>query len=440
MSLISLRRFAAMHVWFAFGLFGCGDNRVAGTSSGVDNPQLTLAFHDSTGLALRVTGDLNLYSQDQNPAVDPEPLWTLKLKASDSTNLTSNDIERISTSDSVLHFNLQLKTENQTGILNFGLTYNSKTKVFSQLRGGALSRLEMKPKPLVHYQAHVSGPTSKDQLSRMYIPGTPFQATLVDSVFFFEDLPPGVFPLRLLEGDGQIFPVAESLNTNGARIFTPGQISVGKVDTSRISNLDSLLGIQAGPPREAFIEIPSLLLAKVVNVDPANPRLSILWRQIPLPGDSLGNRVVFSDPTNLSTEIRFAVEGVYYIEVSATLGLFTKKSKTVISVRHIPPPQRPRVVLPRPNDSIPLGAPYQVMWEMPDTGNVWVRLSLDAGKNWITLADSFKNPDGIPVFDWTPAASLSPSNTCLLQVRLLADTLKTAQSTGFFSLIPKRPP
>ena len=212
------------------------------------------------------------------------------------------------------------------------------------------------------------------------------------------------------------------------------------MDSTYQAGLDSLLGIGAGPPREAFIEVPSILSAKLVNVDPANPRLSILWRQIPLPRDSLGNRVIFSNPTSLRTEIKFAVEGVYYIEVSATLGIFTKKATTVISVRRMPPPLRPRVVLPRPNDSIVLGEPYNVYWEMPDTGGVWVRLSLDAGKNWITLADKFINPDGIPVFDWTPSLGLSPSNTCILQVRLASDTLKTAQSEGLFSLVPKRNP
>ena len=271
MSLNPVRQMAYLVILIAFTLFGCGDSRVAGTSSGVDNPQLTLAFRDSSGLALRVSGDINLYSQDQNPAVDPEPLLTLKLKSSALTNLTGNDIERILSTalDSMLHFNLQLKTENQTGIINFGLTYNSKAKVFSQIGVGLLARLEMRPKTLERFQAKVSRVNSNNQISRIYIPGTPFQATLVDSVFFFEGLPPGSFPLRLLDGDGQIFAVAESLNTDGPKQFTPGTLPIGKVDSTYQAGLDSLLGIGAGPPREAFIEVPSILSAKLVNVDPA---------------------------------------------------------------------------------------------------------------------------------------------------------------------------
>src|SRR5258706_11152897 len=51
----------------------------AGTSSGVDNPELTVDFVNPAGIALRVNGDLEVYAQDQNPALNPGPLITLKV-------------------------------------------------------------------------------------------------------------------------------------------------------------------------------------------------------------------------------------------------------------------------------------------------------------------------------------------------------------------------
>src|SRR3954471_1438916 len=84
--------------WLALGTLvffaaSCSDNQVAGTSSGVDNPSLTVSFA-SSGTAARVTGDLNVYTADQNPAIDPEPLATIKIKNSAFTVLTGDDFRR----------------------------------------------------------------------------------------------------------------------------------------------------------------------------------------------------------------------------------------------------------------------------------------------------------------------------------------------------------
>ena len=441
----------------AIALAGCGDNRLAGTSSGVDNPQLTVAFRDGDGTALRVTGDLNIYAQDQNPAVDPQPLWTIKLKSTSLTNLSAEDIARINASgaakvavakvsavsnivvadsaaDSSLSFNLQLKTEEGTGLLTFGLTYNPETKKFTNVDGSKLSRLDMQPKPLVRFVAQVSKVAVDGLVNRIYIPGTPFQATLVDSGFVFEDLPEGKFPLRLLDGEGRIFTVAESLDTKTEKIFTPSIESVTKLDSLHIARLDSGFAIMAGPNRDAFLGVSSLLEAKVLNADPKSPRLSILWREIFLKSDSAVRHALITNPTSPRTEVRFPVEGVYQFEVTGTLGLITKRDTLVVSVHQAPPPPHPRIVQPMPAEVMIPGQPYKIMWEMPIKTPVNLRFSPNSGEKWLVLAEKFVNPDGVPVFSWIPPPELAGSKLCLIEIRSSEDTTMVAIMDGPFSI------
>jgi hypothetical protein len=55
----------------SMALQSCGlrGDDVTGTSSGVDNPKIAVAFTDSLGTSARISGTLSLYSQDQNPAL-----------------------------------------------------------------------------------------------------------------------------------------------------------------------------------------------------------------------------------------------------------------------------------------------------------------------------------------------------------------------------------
>lgn len=412
-----------------------------GTSSGVDNPgvaEMTVTFRSSDGAAARVSGDLDVYGKDQNPAVHPEPLATVKVQGSSFTTLTGEDFERIysagkiaaatkrsaaaapgatpSAVDSPVAFNVVFRSDAKTGTLSFGLVYHPKRKAF--LRDGrALARLDLSPKALQRYRARLARETLHGDLGRVYIPGTPYQATLDDTGFVFEDLPEGVFPVRLLNAEGRIYPVRESLDTKVARVFTAGLVPVGTLDTVDTLTPPVRFEVFAGGIQEAAVGILTVLEAKILGLDSTDRRISALWRPIkPNPADTA---VRIANPTSLLTQVKFSAPGAYAIELAVTVGSVTLKDTAQIRVREAPLPTRPRVLQPRVKDSLMLGVPTQISWEMPVAGFATVELSLSGGLDWQVIAKEVASNQGITAHRWTPDPALPASHTCLIRVHLL---------------------
>lgn len=437
-----------------------------GTSSGVDNPglaEMTVTFRSADGSAARVSGDLDVYGKDQNPAVFPEPLATVKVQGSAFTTLTGEDFDRIYTAgkiaaatkraagpaaaeaptapavDSPVAFNVVFRSDAKTGTLSFGLVYDPKRKAF--LRGGqALSRLDLSPKALQRYRARLAREDVHGELGRVYIPGTPFQATLDDTGFVFEDLPEGVFPMRLLNAEGRIFPVRESLDTRQSRTFTASLVPVGTLDTVDTLKPPARFEVFAGGIREAAVGILTVLEAKILGLDSTDRRISVLWRPIkPNPADTA---VRIANPTNLLTQVKFSAPGAYAIELVVTVGTVTMKDTAQFRVREAPLPTKPRVLQPRVKDSLLLGAPTQISWEMPVAGFATVELSLKGGVDWQIVAKEVVSNQGITAHRWTPDPALPTSASCLIRVRLqprdtsLARDSLVATMEGPFLLAP----
>ncbi|MEO7423794.1 MAG: hypothetical protein ABI036_01330 [Fibrobacteria bacterium] len=469
----------------ALALSACGDTQVAGTSSGVDNPSLTVSFSDLSGTAMRVTGDLDVYSTNQNPAVDPEPLVTLKLKNSAFTNLTGDDFARlrqsvakrgakalpkhaagggsaVSGADSIaIDFNLVFKSQDRTGNLVIGLKYDSSARKFSGQGNSALTRLDLQPKALVRYAAKIAVDSLGDEhAGRVFVPGSPFLATLVEGSFIIEDMPEGLFPMRLIAPDGKVYAFGDSLDTkDSTRLYHALGTPVGVIDTT--GGKDSLpdFTVAAGADQQAVLELTSFLEARVAGVAHTDPRLTCLWRQIqetgeaesgaPLPPPSEdtggspppnthdGRKAEIKSPTALRSEVRFPAEGVYSFEIACTYGLRVRLDTIVFSVRKLPPPAKPRIIQPRPGDSLVAEHAYNVQWEMPDAGKglVKVQVSLNNGETWTELAEHYPGKDGLPIFPWTPARTLGISAHCLIQVTSDADSTLHARMDGAFYLI-----
>lgn len=470
---------AAAGFLIALLIAACGLNQdvlANGGSSGVDNPELTLGFRDASGMAMRVTGDVNVYSLDQNPAVNAQPLVTLQVRNNSFTNLKASDLTRAqatakrgatplaktsAAAGTIVNapstsFNIILKTQDLTGSFVLGLKYDSASRQYSFIGGDSLKRVNVQPKPLVNYKAKIARDSVHGDAGRIFIPGTPFLATVVDSTFIIENMPEGVFPIRLLAADGKVYPIKDSLNTgNAAAVYHPEKIPVSTVDTS--GGKDSLpeFSVIAGPDHEAFIELPGVLEAKVLGVGPTDPRLSFLWQQIlgagdsgradtllHIPPDSLPplkpgevRKAIILTPTQLRTELKFQYEGVYKFEIAATLGLRVRTDTVLLSVRRLPPPVKPRIILPAPGDSLVEGRAYSIQWEMPDKGPVTVQVSVNNGETWISLASHYSGKDGLPIFPWIPEKSLGISTRCLIQVGSEADTTLHARMDGFFNLL-----
>ncbi|MBW8889138.1 MAG: hypothetical protein JF616_15395 [Fibrobacteres bacterium] len=446
----------------ALGLFAasCSDNQVAGTSSGVDNPSLTVSFA-SSGTAARVTGDLNVYTADQNPAIDPEPLATIKIKNSAFTVLTGDDFRRaqqtaakraaagetVGAEDRTL-FNLVLTTQDKNGGIALNLVYDSAARAFTR-RDSSVKSVALETKPLIRYQARIAKEPVHGEDCRIYVPGTPYLATLVDSEFAFVDLPQGVLPLRLIGSDGKIYPVPDSLNTaDSNRVYHPSITPSGSIDT--VPSGDSLPDFQiAAPPAfETFVEGHTYLEAKVIGISATDPRLSVLWKWLPDSthrADSLAPDLHSADPqppplaeilspTSLRTEVRFHGDGVFRFLVSAKLGSRTRSDSVVVSVRHLPPPE-PAVIHPAPAESLHLAKTYNVQWQMQGKGPYTLAVSTTGGERWIVLESHYTSPDSLPIYAWTPSIDLGVSDRCLLRVTDAVDTTLVATTKDFFHLV-----
>jgi hypothetical protein len=447
----------------------CADNRVAdgGSSSGVDNPSLTVGFVNDSGAALLLSGDLEVYAADQNPALDPKPLLTLKIQNSGYTKLTGSDFTRLQISSksgsvpplsklsasssagatsatkrtgadsAATLFNLVLKTQDRTGSLVIGFKYDSVAKVFSLIDNGkSLSRFDLRPKPLVRYSAHIMREPVHGQTGRVFVPGTPFLATVVDSVFVLEDLPEGKFPLRLLSGNGNIYPMPIPLDSKDSTlIFRPGTTPLDSIDTTSQDSIPKF-GVVAGSPVAAFVESAGYLDAKLDGVSPTDPRISFLWRLIKYTDDS-GRvntalpKVNILSPTSLHSEVRFEVPGVYEFELTATIGVHAQSDTLVMPVGRLTSTATPRITKPVMGETIAVYKPYNVQWEMPAKA-VTIKVSCDIGLIWNTLVQGYPGKDGLPEYAWTPAPDFAANTKCQMQILNDADTTMQAKTGPFY--------
>ncbi len=404
----------------------CVDHSVAGTSSGWDNPSVMVAFVRSSGGQQKVSGELKIFASEQNPAVDPNPIARIRLTDDSAVQLTRKDFER-GINDTSLSFNLEFQGDSGTGALALGLAYHAGTVSSG---GVAVSKLDMRPGPLVRYIGEVALQPVHGVLGRVFVPGTDFQATLVDSHFVFMALPSESMPLRLMNSDGKIFAVAESLDTRADKVYTVDSIVLTQLPILPVPQA-SAIRLDAGPPREAFVGTSTLLETGVTNAKADDARLSILWRCI---GAHDTNTIRIEDPTRLKTSVTFKQEGAYLMEVNATLLRQTARDTLVFSVRNATAASRLRVVQPKADDTLAVGERYGIAWEMPVPGPVTLLYSSDGGAVWDTLAQHSQGASGLPVFLWTPHAKTSSPRSGLIEVRSESDTA-TARSTGGFSVL-----
>lgn len=422
-----------------------------GTSSGVDNPglaELTISFRDAAGSPMRVTGDLDVFYRDQNPAVAPEPAATVRIRNSSLTSLTGEDFRRLGaatkraataagtgSADSVVAFNLVFRGEVRTGTLAFGLAYDPEVDAFTR-EGGALRRIDLQPRTLVRYEAQVLRDAVHGDLGRVFIPGTPYQSTLAEGGFVFEALPEGVFPLRLLDGAGHIYAVVESLDTKAARVFTASRDPIGTVDTAGPDTVPPHFTVHAGADQEAFVSVPALLEAKVSGIilDSADGRIATLWRH--LRSDSPDSAFIAA-PTQLRTQVKFRKPGAYSFELSVTYLSRSARDTVTFLVREAPAPKDPIMVQPRPGDTLYAGMSTKIVWEMPVEGSAVIELSRGAG--WIVIMEKVPSAAGMSFTYWTPPDSLAPTREAFLRVRTLGSDTWEAVMVKPFTILSAHP-
>lgn len=440
-------------------LLSCSDNQVAGTSSGVDNPALTVGFKDAKGNAARVSGDLDVFAADQNPAVDAEPLATIKVKNSALTLVTGDDFKRAQSAASKraagtaggdapaerTRFNLIFRTQDGKGGIALGLAYDSAARAFSR-SDSSVQSVTFVPKSLIRYVARIAKEPVHGADCRVFVPGSPFLATVADSQFVLEGLPQGKLPLDLIGSDGHIYPVPDSLNTaDSGKLYRPSASPSGAIDTSAADTLPDFQVI-APAPHSANADDTDILEAKLVGITAEDRRLSVQWKWLPEPApkaDSAphagpgGPKPALSaeilSPAALRTGVRYHGEGLFRFQISATVGTRTRSDTAEVSVFR-QPPQPPMVIHPTRPDTVVAAQPFTVQWQMPGPGPYAIEISMAPGE-WISLAEGYVPPQGLQIYTWTPSSDLAPSDHWQLRVRDEVDTLQHAVSKEPFTLV-----
>lgn len=444
---------AAFLTWPAALHTGC-----EGGTTGVDNPglaELPVEFRDQAGDMSLVQGTLEIYEKEHNPAVASEPLLRIAIPNLTGIRLTRGDFDGIETAhvskaaaanekrsagpdgpDGLIRFNLVLRSASGSGAVATGLNYDPVRKVFSLDPGGsalvgATPAVRMSPKPLIRFAARIHREAVPGDPGRIFLPGTPFQATLVDSDFALQNLPEGRFGMRMLGGGGYVYAVRESLDTRTSRTFTADPDPIGRVDSAIAP---SGFAVDAGDLLYATLQESTPLQGKLLGADSNDSRLSIVWRL--LRASSIDTALI-ADPTRLNAQILFPTAGGYSLELSATLGATTVRDTVQFKVGAPAGQLSAKLFAPSPGESVRQGQPYKVSWDSPLSGRVRLEYSYKDGAEgtWLLAADSVIMVPGINPAMWTPPV-LGTAVPCLLRVRMIPSDSLLVQIPAPFFLAP----
>ena len=443
---------ASLLAWPALHL-GCN-----GGSTGVENPgvaELPVEFRDAGGNPVLVRGGLEIYLQDHNPALDTAPMFRRQVSDGAALRLTAVDFDPTlaglarkrdaatkrsaaaapPASDSLIRFNLVFRDASGSGALAAGLAYDPVRRKFfpedgAMMEGGAQAAVRMQPKPLLRFAGSLRREAAHGVLGRIVLPGTPFQATLADSDFVLEGLTEGRFPMRLLDGDGYLYAVRESLDTHAGHAFTAAPEPIGRVDGI---NPPAGFGVEAGMPMSIYAGQDAQVQGQLLGADTNDSRVSILWRFL---DKASGDTVRFSDPTRLRTVIRYPAIPAYSLELAATFGAFTVRDTLFIKV--LPPlePGMMKFIDPQPGDTLVQNQPYKVKWGYVAADLARLEVSYKGGDNWTMIADSLVNFSGEGGFEWTPPSLGGTSSDCLLRLKAIPSDSVLGVMPGPFVLVP----
>jgi hypothetical protein len=415
----------------------------SGNTTGVDNPGFTeipIHFRDTEGSPTVVQGEIEIYATEQNPALYPDPVLRLPVQNRSFATLAVEDFGRIQgdssgKGDSLLRFNLLFRGATQagvtqTGVFASGFVYDKRRKSFKVENAGQ-PHLELSPQPLMPFSARMRRETVHGDLGRVYLPGTPFQATLVDSFFVFARMPEGRYVMRLLNADGKIFAVRESVDTRQSQPFTADPEPIGQVD---VAYPYPTFAVEAGGGQTVLAGDTVALAAKLSGIDSTDARASTLWRWIkPLPDDS----VWLESPTALQTRLRFRNPGTYALELAVSLGARTLRDTVVLTVQAIAS-NLTTFTSPRSGDTVFVGLETKVTFETGWKGLVRLEYAYEPieSNSWQVIADSIPLSIG-GVFYWTPPqAGIQVAKGALRLLVSATDSVLAHSGGQYFAVRP----
>ena len=404
-------------------LQGCLRNEVAGGSSEVDNPQIKVTFVDDAGVPLAFTGSIALFVEDQNPAIEPEPLLEVKLDGDSAVYLGASVLGKTDGDGAPVRFNLLARGQSDSGALLKSLSYDPATKALT-VNGALAPRLEIAPAPLVRYTASVSLDVNGPE--RVFVPGSPFQSVVVADSFAFERLPQGVFPLRVYRSNGTEVAFADSLDTR-----TQGHFAVDSTapEIPRPITPQPDLAVDAGADQSVFTTSETFLSGQVTGASPQDKRLGVLWRQIP---DAYVAWAHIERPTSLHSRVRFMWPGVYRFVLTVNMGHRRVEDTVTVGVQW--PSTQPAFFAPGDSAQLWSGIPQAIKWfaydPAPDTLDV--EFSRDGGATWQVIFNDTPSLYGFNERYWIPEGPAATN--CFLRLRRRDGS--TVATSPRFSLQP----
>jgi hypothetical protein len=407
-------------------------DKVAGGSSEVDNPVITVAFIDSLGDPVATTGSVSVYLADQNPTLDPDPLLKKQVQGSTSLQLSARDFTQ--GLDSTRSYNLLLIEDGDTtGALVQNLTYNPALGRYTH-DSSQVEKINAHRVHLIRYEASLDAPNDTG-LVRIIIPGTPFQSVVVDSTFILDGVPDAAFPLYVLTHDGQELPLKPDRgNPQGGHPHH--QIDSGRPPIVRPSPgpTHEEIHVDAGEDASLIASTSAegtnySLLGTVSGIDPQDPRLSVIWRQL---SGSQGAKAKINKPSSLNTHVVFPRSGVYKFVLSAIAGAQKAEDTVLISVQT--PSDKPVFVDPGAGDTAFIGEPFDVFWEGRKPEFFWLEISYDQGFSWFPIAMApVQSQPGNNRYTWVPQGM--PADQVMLR---LSDMNGVAAATSAAFLLRNR--
>jgi hypothetical protein len=438
-----------------------------GGTTGVDNPglaRLPVDFRDAAGHPAAVQGMLEIYDREHNPAVDSGPLLRVAVGNDAGVILTGEEFDRIGSArmakyaganwkraagagrnaaaggaaggaalmdgaDSLIRFNLVFRSGTASGAVATGLSYDPVAKVFRLDSAVAGDAVRLTPRPLLRFAARIRSGAIPGP-GRVFLPGTPFQATLVDSDFALQGLPEGRFGMRLLGDQGYVYAVRETLDTRAVGPFTAEPDPIGRIGASLAP---AGFAVEALGPLDAYAQQSIGLTGRVLGADSNDSRISVLWR--PLRAQSVDSARI-DEPTRLNAQILFPATGGYAVELSATLGATTVRDTLQIKVSLAPAPTK--FSIPLGGDSLKMGQTYKLLWSTSLAGKGRLEYSYKNGEagSWVVAADSVALVPGTASAPWTTPVIGSVVTPCLLRLLLIPSDSLLAQTPAPFFLVP----
>jgi hypothetical protein len=406
-------------------LFACSlDNDVAGGSSEVDNPQILVALVSLEGLPVTTSGSLGVYLDGQSPALNPDPVVEIQFNSTDSIKLSAALLTAAGLTDTARSFNLYLRGNDSTGAFLQSLAYNPATKKFSRNDSTDLKRLSLTVSPLIRTESVLKGVTADSiGLNRVIIPGSPFQAVIVDSVFVFESIPTGIYTVHVLEQSGREIPLPEPMDTDAPKYHNVNQDTVPVVRPPPVQT--PTFTVSVGSDRTVYAGTETHLVGDLRGIDSRDNRVAVLWRQLPSAHPEAV--AILERPASLRTDVYFPRPGAYTFVLSVAIGTQQIQDTVVIGVQALP--DNPTFIEPSLGDTLVLGQFFKLVWQGSRTEFLSLEASKDSGATWVSVSPYVPAKAGFNEYYWVPWYPLNASANCM--VRLMRGNEVAAVSPRF---------